>query len=40
MTLNIDDGEFYIKDKEIPWKGTSLYNLYKKECLIILKCTG
>ncbi len=29
MTLNISEGEFYIEDSESPWKGTSLYDLYK-----------
>ena len=28
MTLNIGDREFYIKDKQNPWTGKSLYDLY------------
>lgn len=30
MTLNINDGEFFISDKESLWKGRSLYDLYKE----------
>lgn len=30
MTLNIDEGEFFIKNEENLWKGQSLYHLYKK----------
>ncbi len=30
MTLDIDDGEFYICDPNSLWKGESLYNLYQK----------
>jgi pseudaminic acid synthase len=29
MTLDISEGEFFIEDPESPWKGRSLYNLYK-----------
>ncbi|MEL7633360.1 pseudaminic acid synthase [Sporomusa sphaeroides] len=29
MTLNIDDGEFFIADKNSLWQGTSLYKLYQ-----------
>ncbi len=29
MTLDISEGEFFISDKESPWKGSSLYDLYK-----------
>ncbi len=28
MTLNLNRGEFYIDNPEIPWKGRTLYNLY------------
>lgn len=30
MTLNIDDREFFIADKNSLWQGTSLYKLYQK----------
>jgi N-acetylneuraminate synthase len=30
LTLDIDDGDFYIKDDKNIWKGTSLYKLYSK----------
>jgi len=30
MTIDIQDGEFYIEDKNSLWKGNSLYNLYKQ----------
>ncbi len=30
MTLDIAEGEFFIKDKNSLWNGTSLYDLYKK----------
>lgn len=30
MTLDIDDREFFIKNKESLWNGTSLYKLYQK----------
>ena len=30
MTLNIPDGEFFINDENSLWKGSSLYELYKK----------
>jgi pseudaminic acid synthase len=30
MTLDIDDREFFIEDKESLWNGTSLYKLYEK----------
>ena len=30
MTLNIDSGEFFIKDKNSLWNGTSLYKLYEE----------
>jgi N-acetylneuraminate synthase len=30
MTLNIDSGEFFIKDKNSLWDGTSLYKLYEE----------
>ena len=29
MTLNIDNGDFFIKDKKSLWKNNSLYELYK-----------
>ena len=29
MTLDISEGEFFISDDSTPWKGTSLYDLYK-----------
>ena len=28
MTLNISDGDFFIKDELSPWKGKNLYDLY------------
>jgi len=28
MTLDINEGEFFIKDEHSPWKGKSLYDLY------------
>lgn len=28
MTLDLDEGEFHIGDRESPWTGTSLYRLY------------
>ena len=28
MTLDIDEGEFFIKDEQSPWAGKSLYDLY------------
>ena len=30
MTLDIDEGEFFIEDKDSLWKGDSLYHLYQK----------
>jgi pseudaminic acid synthase len=30
MTLNINEGKFFINDTNSLWKGTSLYNLYQK----------
>lgn len=30
MTLDIDEGEFFIKAKDSLWQGTSLYKLYKQ----------
>lgn len=30
MTLDIDEGEFFIKDKDSLWQGTSLYKLYQQ----------
>lgn len=30
MTLDLDEGEFFISDPGSPWKGTSLYKLYQK----------
>ena len=30
MTLALDQGEFFIDDPESPWKGTSLYDLYRQ----------
>jgi N-acetylneuraminate synthase len=30
MTLDIDDGEFFIGDPQSLWKGTSLYKLYQQ----------
>ncbi len=30
MTLNISSGEFVIDDKNSPWEGQNLYNLYKQ----------
>lgn len=30
MTLDIDEGEFFIADKDSLWKGESLYHLYQK----------
>jgi len=30
MTLDLDDGEFFISDESSLWKGTSLYKLYQK----------
>ena len=30
MTLDIDEGEFFIKDKDSLWSGESLYHLYQK----------
>lgn len=30
MTLNISEGDFYIKDPNSLWKGNSLYSLYKQ----------
>lgn len=30
MTLNIDEGDFFISDPDSLWKGTSLYKLYQK----------
>jgi N-acetylneuraminate synthase len=30
MTINKDDGEFFIDDPNNPWQGTSLYKLYRK----------
>jgi N-acetylneuraminate synthase len=29
MTLDLKEGEFFISDKNSPWKGQSLYDLYK-----------
>jgi N-acetylneuraminate synthase len=29
LTLNIQDGDFYLADDSTPWQGTSLYDLYK-----------
>ena len=29
MTLDLKEGEFFISDKKSPWKGQSLYDLYK-----------
>lgn len=29
MTLDIAEGDFYLSDDSTPWKGTSLYDLYK-----------
>ena len=28
MTLNISDGDFFIKDEQSPWRGKNLYDLY------------
>ncbi len=30
ITLNVDDGDFFIADKSSLWQGTSLYKLYSK----------
>ena len=30
MTLDLDQGEFFIDDPKSPWKGTSLYKLYQQ----------
>ena len=30
MTLDLDQGEFFISDESSPWKGTSLYKLYQE----------
>src|SRR3954469_15396704 len=30
MTLDLAEGEFFISDEASPWKGTSLYELYKQ----------
>ena len=30
MTLDIDQGEFFISDESSPWKGVSLYKLYQE----------
>ena len=30
MTLDLDEGEFFISDASSPWKGVSLYKLYKE----------
>jgi N-acetylneuraminate synthase len=30
MTLDVHEGEFFIKEKDNLWQGNSLYNLYKK----------
>jgi pseudaminic acid synthase len=30
LTLNVNEGEFFIKDKKSLWKGKSLYELYQK----------
>lgn len=30
MTLAINDGEFFIRDEQSPWTGTSLYDLYSR----------
>ena len=30
MTLNLDQGDFFIDDPNSLWKGESLYNLYKQ----------
>jgi hypothetical protein len=29
ITLDVKDGDFFISDEKCPWKGNSLYNLYK-----------
>lgn len=30
MTLDLDEGEFFISDESSPWKGVSLYKLYQE----------
>lgn len=30
MTLNLNEGDFYIRDEYSPWKGRSLYDLYQE----------
>ncbi len=30
LTLNIHEGDFYLSDKDNPWKGNSLYGLYQQ----------
>jgi len=30
ITLDIQEGEFFISDEQSPWKGTSLHDLYKR----------
>lgn len=30
MTLDLDEGDFFISDEKSPWKGTSLYKLYEQ----------
>src|SRR5436309_8593072 len=30
MTLDIDEGEFFVDDPDSLWKGTSLYKLYQQ----------
>ena len=30
MTLDIDEGEFFINEMSNPWRGNSLYNLYSE----------
>jgi pseudaminic acid synthase len=30
MTIDVDEGEFFITDPDSPWRGTSLYDLYKE----------
>lgn len=32
MTLDLDEGEFYIRDPKSLWSGTSLYKLYGEAC--------